>query len=231
MTIKSDIQSLDPGDLITLYTLDLSPIGQPDTYHFHPGVNGLNQPIVWQGVTYQPFPIEAEGFEMTTKGTLPRPRIRISNLTGLISALVREQDDLVGAKVIRKRTFARYLDAVNFPNGLNPDADPNQEFFQDIFYIEQKTLETREVIEWELVSVMDLQGVMLPRRQITSNACMWRYRSSECSYTGTNYFDAADNPVGSASQDVCGKRLSSCKARFGANAELPFGGFPGALRY
>jgi len=27
-------------------------------------------------------------------------------------------------------------------------------------------------------------------------------------------------------KDICGKRLSSCKARFGANAELPFGSFP-----
>jgi len=27
-------------------------------------------------------------------------------------------------------------------------------------------------------------------------------------------------------KDVCGKRIASCKARFGANAELPFGSFP-----
>jgi len=27
-------------------------------------------------------------------------------------------------------------------------------------------------------------------------------------------------------QDVCGKRVSSCKARFGANNEIPFGSFP-----
>jgi phage-related protein len=27
-------------------------------------------------------------------------------------------------------------------------------------------------------------------------------------------------------KDICGKRLTSCKARFGANAELPFGSFP-----
>jgi phage-related protein len=26
--------------------------------------------------------------------------------------------------------------------------------------------------------------------------------------------------------DVCGKRLTSCKARFGENFELPFGSFP-----
>ena len=35
-------------------------------------------------------------------------------------------------------------------------------------------------------------------------------------------------PAGSSlfGQDVCGKKLSSCKLRF--SGELPFGGFPGA---
>ena len=41
-----------------------------------------------------------------------------------------------------------------------------------------------------------------------------------------NYFDANDNAISSASQDVCGKRLTSCKKRF--SDTLPFGGFPGA---
>jgi phage-related protein len=34
-----------------------------------------------------------------------------------------------------------------------------------------------------------------------------------------------------ASQDVCGKRVDSCKLRFGQNAELPFGGYPGIGTY
>jgi len=34
--------------------------------------------------------------------------------------------------------------------------------------------------------------------------------------------------VGGSGQDVCGKRLSSCQARFGQHAELSFGGFPAA---
>jgi phage-related protein len=34
--------------------------------------------------------------------------------------------------------------------------------------------------------------------------------------------------VSSRAQDACGKRLVSCQKRFGANAELPFGGFPAA---
>jgi len=58
------------------------------------------------------------------------------------------------------------------------------------------------------------------------NICPWRYRSSECGYTGTAYFNANDQSVTTLEQDVCGKRLSSCKLRFGEFAELPYGGFP-----
>ena len=54
------------------------------------------------------------------------------------------------------------------------------------------------------------------------------HRSSECSYTGTDYYDVNGNTVSTLAQDVCGKRVASCKLRFGENAELPFGSFPGA---
>ena len=73
---------------------------------------------------------------------------------------------------------------------------------------------------------MDQQGKMIPKRQCISNICQWVYRSSECSYTGTNYFDINDQSVSGASNDVCGKRLTSCKARFGNNDPLPYGSFP-----
>ena len=42
------------------------------------------------------------------------------------------------------------------------------------------------------------------------------------------YKDQNDQGVSSSTLDVCGKRISSCKARFGDTAVLPFGSFPGA---
>jgi len=159
---------------------------------------------------------------------VPRPRLRVANVTGAITALVLTYQDLVGAKITRKRTLAKYLDAVNFEGGVNPTADPLAEFADDVYYVDRKSRETRDVVEFELAASFDLEGVTLPRRQIVQNVCPWRYRGSECGYTGMAYFDANDQAVGSSSLDVCGKRLSSCKARFGQNAELPFGGFPAA---
>ena len=70
-----------------------------------------------------------------------------------------------------------------------------------------------------------------PKRQCIQNICQWVYRSTECGYTGTNYWTANDEAVTSASSDRCGKRLSSCKLRFGATAELPYGSFPGIGAY
>lgn len=228
MTITAEIQSLAPTALIELFVLDTSNLEGGGIFRFHAGTNNLQQPVVWQGLTYQPLPIEAEGFDVSSQGTLPRPKIRVANVQGLFSAVAAENDDLVGCKVTRKRTFARYLDAVNFPDG-NAYADPHQYLPDDLYFVEQKTSETRYVIEWELSSAFDLVGVQLPRRQIIQGTCMWRYRSSECGYVGGNCFDVNDQPT-TFDKDVCGKRLNSCKKRFGYAAVLPFGGFPGVIR-
>ncbi len=225
--IHAEIQKLAPSAVIELFVLDLSLFGQGMVY-FHAGTNALQQRLVWQGKAYDAFPIQVEGFEFNGNGQIPRPKLKVANVTGAITALVLAYQDLVGAKITRKRTLAKYLDAVNFPGGVNPTADLSAEFADDIYYIDRKSRETRDVIEFELAASFDLEGVNLPRRQIVQNVCPWRYRSSECGYTGTQYFDANDQLVNASSQDICGKRLSSCQARFGQTSELPFGGFPAA---
>jgi lambda family phage minor tail protein L len=225
--IHAEIQKLAPSAVIELFVLDLSLFGQGMVY-FHAGTNALQQRVVWQGKAYDAFPIQVEGFEFNGNGQIPRPKLKVANVTGAITALVLTYQDLVGAKISRKRTLAKYLDAVNFPGGVNPTADPSAEFADDIYCIDRKSRETRDVIEFELAASFDLEGVNLPRRQIVQNVCPWRYRSSECGYTGTSYFDANDQRVTANSQDICGKRLSSCQARFGQTSELPFGGFPAA---
>jgi len=229
MSIAAELQSLSPSALIELYVLDLSGLPNGTPLYFHAGTNELQQPVVWQGQEYMPLPIEAEGFELSTKGALPRPKVRVANINGMFSAEISNYDDLIGCKVIRKRTFARYLDAVNFPGGVNPEADPNQHLIDDVWFVERKLTENRYIVEWELASAFDLQGVMLPARQVIQNTCAWRYRSAECGWNGS-YYDKNDQPCG-AENDFCAKRLSSCKARFqNMGMPLPYGGFPGSVR-
>lgn len=221
--ISAELQSLEPTALIELFELH-SP---SKIYRFHAGTNELFGPIVWRGEEYTPFPIQAEGFDVKSDGTVARPKLRVANIDGTVSQILL-LEDVTGYKVTRRRTMAKFLDAVNFTSGQNPNADPESEFPQDVFYISQKTAETRAVVEFELTSALELDGVMLPRRQIIQNACCWRYRSSECGYTGGPVATIHDVLTPDASKDQCGKRLSSCKLRFGTYASLPFGGFPAA---
>lgn len=227
ISIQTEIQKLSPSALIELFILDARKLPGGDIMRFHAGTNALQQPIVWQGIEYVPLPIEVEGFEMNTRGTLPRPKVRVANVNGMFSAQVTSLDDLVRAKLTRKRTYARFLDAANFPNG-NLTADPSQAMPDDIWYVDRKTTENRYLIEWELASAFDLQGVQCPGRQIIQNSCPWLYRGAECGYTGP-WIDKNDVRTNDQKQDSCSKRMSGCRARF--SGELPFGGFPGATRH
>lgn len=226
-SVASEIQKLAPSTRIELFVIDMTAQGD-SIYRFHGGLNEISGPIIWQGNSYLPWPVQATGFDFNTSGQLPRPKMSIGNVNGSIAALVLALNDCIGAKVTRKVTMAKFLDAENFASGVNPTADPTAALYDEVFYIDRKSREDSTVVEFELTAPFDVMGVKLPRRQIIQNVCPWRYRGSECGYTGTSYFNADDTPAASASQDVCGKRLTSCKARFGANAELPFGGFPGS---
>lgn len=224
MSIKSEIQSLAPSALIDLFELDATVLGG-DVRYFHAGTNELSGDVVWQGVTYTRLPIEATGFETRGSGSLPRPVIRISNIGGLLAAEARDYDYFLGAKLIRHRTFARFLDAVNFENG-NPEADPTQSLPDEIWYVDRKSNEDAISIDFELSSALDMIGVELPRRKIIQNTCTWLYRDANCNYTGGPVADEANVPTNDPSKDRCGKTLTACKLRFG-DGRLPFGGFPG----
>ena len=173
----SDIQSINPSEIIELFSLELSTAihGTNTIYRFHNGSNlNANGKIVWDGQQYLRFPIKAEGFAFQ-RGQLPRPTISISNLSSApsISAIlltVNETtpgNDLTGAVVTRIRTLAKFIDASNFADGQNPNADPSAEFPREIYYIDRKSAENRDLVSWELAAVFDLAGVRVPKRQCT----------------------------------------------------------------
>ena len=229
MPAYADVQRLEPGALVDLFVLDTTDLGG-DLRRMH----GYAQigPITWQGNVFDPFPIQATGFELTSDGRPASPTVTVANIGGAMSALARTLDDLVGARFIRLRTFGRYLDAVNFPDG-NPTADPNEQLRPEVWYIEQRSRETSETIEFTLASPLNLNGAMLPGRQVLANVCGWLkhggYRGPYCGYTGTARFNARDEPVSDPALDQCGGRLKSCRLRFESMGQpLNFGGMPAA---
>ena len=174
----AELQSLSNKSIIELYSITLVSAlhGSTNVSRFHSGVGmNSNASIIWQGNTYDKFPVTAEGVEYTGKGTLPRPTLTVSNILGTITALMATANattpfnDLQGAKFIRHRTMAQFLDAANFPSNQNPFGTPSSttELPQEIYFIDRKVVENREVVQFELASELDLINLRLPKRVVT----------------------------------------------------------------
>lgn len=209
---------------VELYEVDASKYGL-GTFRFYSGTNERSGDIIWQGNVYTSFPVQTDGWGLAGEGSLSRPKVTFSNVTKIITNLTVSNNDLIGCKFTRKRTMVCFLDAVNFTDG-NAGADPHQHLPDDIYVIAQKIAENKLVVEFELSSGMDLTGISIPKRQVVNNLCSWQYRGEECGYTGGAVADENNIPTTEPNKDSCGKRLSSCKLRFGEHGELPFGGFP-----
>ena len=181
----SELQSINPSSLIELFVLQLfqNLHGSNDILRFHSGTKmDTNVDIVWRGDTYQKFPAEATGFEFSSKGQIPRPIFKMANLVGLTKSgqlltvsdlmiLVNQttaQNDLIGAKFTRIRTLASSLDAENFTNNSNPFGTPSSnELPQEIYFIDRKIQESRDIVSFELVNRLDMENKRVPARQVT----------------------------------------------------------------
>lgn len=185
----SELQSLTPTSIIELFQLELNSLqhGINYIYYFHAGTSlKSNGSVYWANNEYTPMPIQADGFEYSGTGQLPRPKIRIANLNGMVSSILSAlPNGLEGAKITRIRTFARYIDNNNFPGDTNPYGAPDSSMKMpdEVFYVDRMISETRDLIEFELVAVFDLMGVRSPKRQCLPNMCQWVYKSAECSYS------------------------------------------------
>lgn len=377
--ITADAQRLEPGSYVVLYEIDATEIGAGILrFHSYTRVGS----IWWQGLEYSPWPVEGRDFAVTS-GQPPTPKLKVANLEGSISALCHYYEDMVGARVTRRRTLGKYMDGVNFPNNnllfesrviagggwssngagnvytynrpgpdglnnatrvvkaasggggfftsannrhpilagetftlsadilspnlprirmvidnmpnsaitltaigptwsrisytgtaasnipgtvifypvladasswtievanvqlergpvatpfgaknagltINPTADPDEHWPDDIWYVERKVNEDDEAVEFELATAMDFANQFLPRRQIIADHCPFIYRSAECGYAGGPVALVDDTPTANISLDNCGKRQLSCELRFGENEPLSFGGFPAA---
>jgi lambda family phage minor tail protein L len=242
--VKVELYSLEPSAIIELFQLHLTADvnGVDLVYYYHAGTNEVTSDIVFDGVSYAAVPIEVDGFEVTTKGTLPRPTMKISNAgtpgnpgNGAISSLLLAYNPL-RAEVRRIRTCKKFLDPINFPSGVNPTYDPNALFNggYESWYIDRVALENPTLVEFELAGKLDLTNVRLPGRQVVEH-CPWIYKGSECGYKPGKMFNLQNQQVTNAADDQCAKNLEACEKRFpkgqgiGPDDDLlPFGGFPSA---
>ena len=187
----AELNKINPSSVIELFELELTvglhiPTGNPNNldtvFRFHAGAN-LNNfgQIIFNGNSYQRVAVKVEGFEDTSKGTIPRPTLTFSNLGGItkdttvmtmsdflnVVNTVTPGNDLLNAKVTRLLPLASALDNANFV-GDNPFGTPSTDRLQDrIYYIDRKAVENRQIVQFELVSVLDMQNKKIPARIVT----------------------------------------------------------------
>jgi len=187
----AELNKINPSSVIELFELELTvglhiPTGNPNNldtvFRFHGGAN-LNNfgQIIFNSNSYQRVPVKIEGFEDTSTGTIPRPTLTFSNLGGItkdatvmtmsdflnVVNTVTPNNDLLNAKVTRLLPLASSLDNANFV-GDNPFGTPSTDRLQDrIYYIDRKAIENRQIVQFELVSVLDMQNKKIPARIVT----------------------------------------------------------------
>jgi phage-related protein len=250
--VYDELYKLEPDAIIELFHLQFTAAtnGLDDNLYFHAGTNGIPTSIVFGGITYTAAPVEADGFEKTGKGTLPRPTLQVANVNNAITSLMHRATnpiDPLMAKVTRIKTMKKFIDAVNFFDQVyiyqdgntavtqgndtlvlaaHGTGDETARFPDEVWYIDRISSENQQAVEFELASKLELTNVLLPGRTVVEH-CPYRYRGPDCGYEGGPVATEADVATSNASEDRCGKKVSSCRLRF-ANTTLPFGGFPGA---
>ena len=178
---NKSITDLLPDTLIELFEVEVG--GTVGIKKFHAG-KIIDKDIILGGATYYCLPIEASGFESKGDGTLPRPKLIVSNPDGLITDLIKQEDDMVGNVFKRIRIFLKFIDEVNFPEEVNPfgNSDPSSRFDDDVYIFNRKISENKYFIEFELVSPLEVENYKLPARIMVANYCAWKYRGIGCRY-------------------------------------------------
>jgi lambda family phage minor tail protein L len=231
-TLPEISQGFSLGPLVTLFEIDATLLGGA-VYRFC-SMSENNAIVLHGGNPYPPIACSAEGFDITSQGSLPTPKLRVSNVGGLFGSLVISLKDLVGAQVTRIRTFQQFLDG-------QPLADPTVHFAPDVFTIQRKSIHNKQMIEWDLSAPLDQENVFLPNRAVFKYNCtqtyrLWNPSTSSFNYTGvTCPFNGSQNGNQSYDEggnrttdpnDICGRKDSDCALRF-PGQPLPTWAFPG----
>ena len=199
--LATELSKLDPSELIVLYEIDISDIKTDlllgkttqiteDVFRFHNMNNLKGSTLYFNTIAYYSFPIQADGFEMSTAGNLPTPTLTMTAAEGMDQPLSMmkkafiQLDNMIGAKVSRIRTFAKYLNktANDDTEDVGYAEQGLAELPRDVFYIERKSVEDKHNVQFELSSIIDLQNLSLPARTVLASRCPFTYRGEGCLY-------------------------------------------------
>lgn len=186
ITAEKNKETNRPIFLYTVYDIDGS------------GVNlnyaGYDVNLTFNGIEYLAFPISHEAIPENSSGQIDEVKVKISNASRLAQSYL-ELYDLRGKRVDIITVFSDKLS--------NPAYKA-----VDTFYVDSYTAD-QSVVEFSLSSKFDIMDVNIPQRKFMRNYCQWKFKSTECGYTG--------------SEASCNKTFGRCKE---LSNRVRFGGFP-----
>lgn len=226
--IARESQQLNQDAVVDMIEIDLSRWGA-GMIRFTPSNFG-DSGVQFAGEHYDSLPCQLTGVEYTGQGQLPQPKLVVSGLSLELLAQLAGADNLIGAPLVHRRTYAKFLDTGAEPN-------PAAEWEPTRWILSQMRSQTDTTIEYLLRAEIDQQSMMIPRRQIL-NSCTNRYRVWDaqrkqfdyrgvtCPYAGAQCYDLSGAETSDPSKDACSLQYKSgCKKRFG-NGVCPFSGVP-----
>lgn len=200
ITSTQSLLDLDPDSFVDLFEIYVDE--SSGVLRFHAGKN-FNKFIVYKGNQYIAVPIEYGGFEFSSDGKQSRPTIKVANINGVITDIIKNKNDLINCKLKRIKIFVKNLDDSNFSDNVNPyygyrakRYGPNNygtPFFEETYVINRKTQENKYVIDFELSSPVDYENQFLPNRKISDNLCSWNFRGCGCNYGKIPWQDKVGN--------------------------------------
>ena len=157
--IIDTVQLQEIGDaLVDLYEISINGVTLYLFNEFEEGVQSINfndKNSPYTAREYVAFPLEVTGIEHAGDGAPARPTLTMANVISLVLALGQEDEeiasdlldigilkneDLLGARVTRRRTLAKYLNSTGAP----------VEFPSQSFIIDRVSSENNVVVSFEL---------------------------------------------------------------------------------
>lgn len=126
--------------------------------------------------TYVSLPIAAEGFDVSSDGSYSRPILTIANIESTFSdAIGMDYEELIGRRITRRLTLKKYLVGESGDSGAG---NPPVEYPKTAYVIDRIKDKNILQVTFELAAPFDIAGITVPRRQVISGGCPWRYQGA-----------------------------------------------------
>jgi len=150
---------------------------------------------------YFALPISIDGVEINGAGASPRPSLRVANIPTLTRSISNDEngtndeetlysilvdeglyknENLLNTRIDYRRTL---LSNVYNSGDSNPSSAP-VEFPSQTYIIDRVASEDSIMVEFELASPIDVEGVKVPGRVVIGRYCVWRYQGGTLNNEG-----------------------------------------------